>query len=300
MHVGGERKMTTYDTAIAAAFLGLCLSGCAGTGWRAQLSLAAYPHGTVLVQMPAATDEAALGKLIAPGEAEDSPEVHRSVQKAIDDAKTRAFADMKLALEEAGVKIRNSEASERLVDELRIASPDTAISEEMARRLRSASGADALLRFRITDYGVTPRAWRKGVIVFEVVSTLGIAAAAYAYPATRPIAGVYLIEESIEETVEAYAGFWALDEVARPVRIEAELVDLQTGALAWKDSATGLSDIRLGRIFRKINATERDAQLVLATRKATRKISAQLEESPLPDARAGSGRGGLSPSAPAP
>ena len=155
--------------------------------------------------------------------------------------------------------------------------------------MHAASDADILLRFRITDYGVTPKSWRNAVIIFEVTSTLGIAAIAYAYPATRPIAGIYLIEEGIEETIQAYAGFWALDEVSRPVRIEAELITLDTGTQAWKSSATGLSDVGLTRLVRKVSAAERAAQLNSAIQDAAEKIVADLQKALPRLTKAGSG-----------
>jgi hypothetical protein len=63
----------------------------------------------------------------------------------------------------------------------------------------------------VSDHGLTPKAWRNGVItfevVFEVVSTLGVAAIACARPATRAIAGAYLAQKTIGEAIEAYSGF---------------------------------------------------------------------------------------------
>src|SRR5260370_33276872 len=170
------------------------------------------------------------------------------------------------------IEIANSEVVSRVINELQINNADTVITGEIAEQLHAASDADVLLRFRITDYGVTPKSWRNAVIVFEVTSTLGIAAIAYAYPATRPIAGIYLIEEGIEETVEAYAGFWALDEGSRPVRIEAELIVLNTGTQAWNSSATGLSDVGWTRLVRKVGAAERDAHLNGAIQEGGEKI----------------------------
>jgi len=125
---------------------------------------------------------------------------------------------------------------------------------------------------------VTPKSWRNRVIVFEVISTLAIAAIAYAKPATRPIAGAYLVTEAIEETAEAYAGFWALDEIYRPVRIEAELIMLDTGIQAWKSGATGFSDMGLTRLVRKVSVTERDAQLDSAIHEAVNDIVADLQK----------------------
>lgn len=146
-------------------------------------------------------------------------------------------------------------------------------------QLQSSSDADVLLRFGISDYGTTPKAWRQGVIAFEVISTLGIAAVAYARPATRAIAGAYLVQEAIEEGIEAYSGFWALDQVYRPVRVEAEMIDLKSGNRIWSDSETGLSDRRLSRIFRTVPKEEREAQLSVSLRDAIAKLISDFRKS---------------------
>ncbi len=73
------------------------------------------------------------------------------------------------------IRIINSEAVTHAIDKLQVNNPDTVITPEIAEQLRPFSGADAILRFRITDYGVTAKAWRHGVLVFEVASTLAIA-----------------------------------------------------------------------------------------------------------------------------
>jgi len=264
-----------------AVLLGVVLSSCA-TAPRyesATQSIVAYPQKAVLVQTPMLRDDPVFSKLFAPDLPKDSPESRQAINNAIDHAEVRAFAEIQKAFEtQTEIKIDDSEVVSRVINELQINSADTVITREIAEQLHAASDADVLLRFRITDYGVTPKAWRNAVIIFEVTSTLGIAAIAYAYPATRPIAGIYLIEESIEETIEAYAGFWALDEASRPVRIEAELITLDTGTQAWKSSATGLSDVGLTRLVRKVSAAERDAQLSSAIQEAAEKIVNDLRK----------------------
>src|SRR3989475_292142 len=261
--------------------MGVVLCSCAttqGDGSTTQ-SIGAYPQKAVLVQTPMVMDDAAFNKLFATDLPKDSPESRQAIKNAVDNAEVRAFAEMQKAFEtQTEIKINNSEIVSRVINELKINNADTVITREIAEQLHAASDADILLRFRITDYGVTPKSWRNAVIIFEVTSTLGIAAIAYAYPATRPIAGIYLIEEGIEETIEAYAGFWALDEASRPVRIEAELITLNTGTQAWKSSATGLSDVGLTRLVRKVSAAERAAQLNSAIQEAAEKIVADLQK----------------------
>jgi hypothetical protein len=114
----------------------------------------------------------------------------------------------------------------QLINEIQGHDFETAISQDEADRIQTATGADALLRFGITDYGLTPKSWRKGYATFEVTSTLAIAGV-IAYSGStvaKAAAGAYLTQEAVEETAEAYAGFWGLDVVCRPVRIEAELI----------------------------------------------------------------------------
>lgn len=178
----------------------------------------------------------------------DKPQADKDMIEAF------AFAAMREALERDGINVVDG-------------SDPAAISSDVP-----------LLYFAITDYGVTPRAWRDAYIAFEVTSTLAIAALAYAYPATRPIAGVYLVEETIEETVEGYAGFWALNEAGRPVRIEATLLAPETGIELWHDAATGLSDMKPARIFRKVSEDERRAQQTRATRAAARRLAGKLSD----------------------
>ena len=274
------KLITTYKITLAV-LMGVVLCSCASApGYEsAAPSIVAYPQKAVLVQTPMLRDDPVLNKLFAPDLPKDSPESRQAIKDAVDNTEARAFAEIQKAFEtQTEIKIDNSEIVSRAINELQINNADTIITAEIAEQLHAASDADVLLRFRITDYGVTPRSWRNAVIIFEVTSTLGIAAIAYAYPATRPIAGIYLIEEGIEETLEAYAGFWALDEISRPVRIEAELITLDTGTQAWKSSATGLSDVGLTRLVRKVSAAERAAQLNSAIQEAAEKLVADLQK----------------------
>ncbi len=275
---GAVNGVTTHKIALAV-LIGFGVGGCATIQPHQQgaQDLISRPQKIVLVQEPMVVDDAALHDQFAPDLAKNSPESGRIVRDTVGSAQAHASTDLKSAIEnQAGISIIDSEAAARAIEELRINNADTVVTREMAEQLRAVSGADAILRFRITDYGVTPKSWRNAVIVFEVTSTLGIAAIAYVKPATRAIAGVYLVTEAIEETAEAYTGFWALDEVCRPVRIEAELIMLDSGIQAWKSSATGFSDVRLTRLVRKVSATERDAQLDSAIHDAVNDVVADL------------------------
>jgi hypothetical protein len=234
--------------ALAAAAAGGCAS-MQPTGSYPGAALA-RPHRIVVVELPMLKDETRLHEQFAPKLPADSAESRQAIDDAVREAEARALVAMRSALaRQPGITVADGE---------------------------STSGGNELLRFRITDYGTTPKAWRSGYIAFEVTSTLAIAAIAYSYPATRAIAGVYLVEEGIEETVEGYAGFWALDEMTRPVRVEAELFSLETGAALWKDGATGFSDVVPGRLVRKVNAVEQDAQRARSIDEAAGKIAADV------------------------
>ena len=260
----------------AALFSTLILGGCASSGFQGiTRNPSTGPLRLILIESPNNVDPAALPGIFAPDLPEDSGEARALVGSGVKKAEARAMAEMQNALVNNGMKVLGSEAIERSVSDLKLNEAQK-MNYEQANELRSASGADGLLRFRITDYGQTPRAWRKSVIAFEIVSTVGIAAVAYAAPATRAIAGTYLVTEAVEETVEAYTGFWALDKLCRPVRIEAELVDLRSGETVWDDSSTGLANIHLIQLVTHVDAATRNAQLEDATRDSVEKLAGRL------------------------
>lgn len=136
----------------------------------------------------------------------------------------------------------------------------------------SSHAADVYLRLRVTDYGETPRRWAGAYVTFEVVSTLAIAAGFYVHAVTRPVAGAYLLEESIEEFSEGYAGFWALNRLSRPVRIEADLIDGPSGRVLWRGAHTGLAHWRW-RNLRHMDDAVRDTLLAVSMRKAVKAFS---------------------------
>lgn len=235
----------------------------------------AGPLRVVPVEIPNSVDPAALRRVLAPDLPGNSGAARELVSSGVAKAEAEAMTEVRNALAGvAGMQVLGAQAA----DDVQIRNFDK-ILPQAASDLRRASGADALLRFRITDYGETPKTWEKWVIRWEVVSTLAIAGFIYAVPKTRPLAGIYLVEESIEETVEAYSGFWALDKLCRPVRIEAQLIDLRTGDVVWAESNTGLAKVRLGRLFADVDAATRVAQLESATHASARDLIDRLAES---------------------
>jgi hypothetical protein len=142
-------------------------------------------------------------------------------------------------------------------------------------RLQSSHPADAYVRLRVTDYGETPRRWEGAYIGFEVVTTLAIGAGLYVHRITRPVAVAYLLEESIEEFSEGYAGFWALNRMSRPVRIEADILDGQTGGVVRRDVHVGLAPWRL-RHLSHMDDTTRDELLATSMQKAVRALARNI------------------------
>ena len=254
----------------------MLLDGCASTPISLRKTLNT-PVRIVVVQEPMAVDTARLKEVVAPGSKQALTATEEPLAHYINHAQEHAALAMSSAL--ANTR-RFAVVSMRQGLELPVPfhGYGGVISQDEADRLREATGADALLRFRITDYGLTPRAWRNGYIAFEVTTTLALAAViAYSgSKAAKTAAGIYLVQEGVEETASAYAGFWALDVSAHPVRVEAELISLNPIRTLWQDSNTGLSDIKLSRLYRTIGEDERNGQLDQATDNAVKGIASDL------------------------
>ena len=183
-----------FGNASAATLLSmLILGGCAGSTVRIEREPAARPLRVVLAVIPNGIDPAALRRVLAPDVSGDSDEARKLVQSGMAKAEAGVMTEVRNALTKViGVRVVGSEAVAGGVNDVQINSAEK-LRRETANELRLASGADTLLRFRITDYGETPKTWQKWVIGWEVVSTLGVAAIAYASPKARPIAGAYLV-----------------------------------------------------------------------------------------------------------
>lgn len=258
--------------AVSCCLAVVCLAGCAANKNMLRFEQAHMhaPIRTLVMESPVPIDNGRLQAVfttdnIKPGSPASSALIGRGEQHA----REYALASMNGALEkQSRLDIINPAAAQNpIISEIGGMNFDRAITQDQADRLRAATGADALFRFGISDYGLTPKSWRNGYITFEITSTMAIAGA-IAYTgsaAARAAAGAYLVQEGIEESAESYAGFWALDVVSRPVRIEAQLVQLNPVTTIWEASDTGLSDMRLSRLTRKIDSSERNRQLDQST-----------------------------------
>lgn len=276
-----SRKPSSYGTLLC--LLGIGLGGCATTGTMplAQGGSRA-PTRIIVIQAPMVVDRARLQAVLA-------PDVHRKLALAdeplaqgVEHAQEFAAAAMTSALgAQPGLRVVSAPPEDQpYLDAIRGYPLGAALSQAEADRIRAHTGADALVRFGITDYGLTPLAWRRAYITFEATTTLALAVViAYSnIPAAKAAAGAYLAQEAVEETAEGYAGFWALNVVARPVRIEAEVIRLKPVATVWQASDTGLSTFRWSRLTRAAAPSEREAQLDQATDNAARDIASALED----------------------
>lgn len=238
------------------------------------------PIKTLVMESPMLIEPERLKAVFVPDIKQESAASAVLVTEGEKHAEEYALASMKDALgkqTELDV-IDPPEVASPTYDKIRDGKFSNPITQDEAYWLRATTGADAILRFGVTDYGLTPKSWRNGYITFEVTSTLAVAGViAYAgTAAAKAAAGAYLVQEGVEETAESYAGFWGLDVVSRPVRIEAELVSLNPVETIWKYSDTGLSDVSLSRLTRKVDSKERNSQLDQSTHYAVSDVVSEL------------------------
>lgn len=257
------------------------VTGCAAdhSVMRPEQLQQGIPIKLLVTESPIEIDSRRLRAVLTPETKQPSPASERLVSEGKQHARDYALTSMKTTLGmHARVIVAPPAEESALFKEIQGGVIESAMSQEEANRIRAVTGADAVVRFRITDYGLTPKSWQKGYITFEVTATLALAAViAYSsIPAAKAAAGVYLVQETVEETAEGYAGFWALNKVSRPVRIEAELVRLNPAAIVRKTSRTGLADTRLSHLTKKISPEERNHQLDKATDYAVQKVVADL------------------------
>lgn len=256
------------------------LGGCASPANNMLALGSHHPLKILISESPSSLNAARLQTVFAPNNKKKLKLTDKPLAQALTHSQHYALSSMTGDLEkqkELSV-IHSTPATQSMIDALRGPAPAHTLNQQVANQIHQQTGADAVLRFGITDYGLTPKTWRTGYITFEVVTTLGITAAIASVGGTvaKGAAGAYLAQETVEETAEGYLGFTAVDEVSRPVRIKAELIRLQPVKVVWQDDDTGLSDTHLGRLFRKVSTGERDAQLDQSTDYALQSLVTDL------------------------
>jgi len=267
---------------LTAVFLTILILGGCTTTDKLKLNQIQekLPLKILLVQTPIAIKTEKLQTVLEPEEKKSLSKPDQIISAQITHAQNSAELEIKKDLKDRPDLFIIKSVPERsgLVKNIQ---GTATLSQEEANSLRKQTGADAVLKFKITDYGLTPKSWRTGYIAFEVTSTAAVAGF-LVYSGTiaaKTVAGGYLAQEAVEETAEGYAGFWALNEVCRPVRIEAELIQLKPVEILWKGHYTGLDDVKLGRLVKTINKNERYLQLDKSTTYAAKGLISDLSKS---------------------
>ena len=259
-HSGRKHRLLPF-----IALLGL--SACARQELRHEPPC--RPLTVSVLRLPDTVRDASLRRVLNHDEKKTPAATLLQDHRQIDD---QANQMLMAALTQAGVSARTG--AQPLGD---VSNMGHALTTDTLSKLHAQQPADVYLRWRVTDYGETPVRWAGAYIAFEVVTTLAIATAFYLHKVTRPVAGIYLIEESAEELSEGYAGFWALNRLSQPVRLEADLIDGQTGAELWHTSDTGLATWHLHHLWRMDDATQTQL-LQSSTHRASRSIADALQQ----------------------
>lgn len=255
------------------SILALALAGCASAPAVNSLPPASR---LVVLQFPSAVTEDELDLVLHPDEekvpvtvlAQDRQDIEQSIQTDL----ASALAQSPVAPFSTATFFPVGSAW----PDMRVGMPADAVQ---LADLRARQPADAYLRFRVTDYGRTPKAWKSAYISFEVVSTLAIGGLLYIHKTTRPLAGLYLLQEGVEEYSEGYAGWWLLNRLSRPIRIEADLIDGRSGALLWEDRVTGMAPWRSHNVWR-MSAATRNQLLQVSTQRVIRELVTALGAEP--------------------
>ena len=262
-----SNRFTAAALRLPTALAAIVLAACATQNPEPESFASTHRHIQVL-ELPSSVGDRSLERVLHGKHEKVSAAILAADRRRINQALEAALRDATPCF--AGLTTASLDIVP--VDDPRLSTIGHAIDERTLASLQSAHTAEAYLRIRVTDYGETPRRWEGAYITFEVVSTVAIAGGLYLHRVTRPLAGAYLLEESIEEFGEGYAGFWALNRLSRPVRIEADLVDAQDGQVLWHNAHTGLAGWHWKNL-RHMDDPTRDGLLDTSIDKAVREFS---------------------------
>lgn len=263
---------------------GSCLNGCASvTPIQLDQKHPHLPLKILVIPAPVTIAPNLLGSVVAPDSKNKLTYSSPAIVLAVKHIHEQAFASMDTALASltSVFIITPPNSIQADIDAMTQRGFSSKPNQDVANHLQAATNADAILKYRVTDYGLTPKSWRTGYIGFEVVTTLAITAAiaSIGTNVAHAAAGTYLAQEAVEETAEGYAGFWAIDVVSRPVRIEAELIQLKPVKVIWQTSDTGLSNVSLSRLARHVSTNELNQQLEQSTDAAANDVVSDLADS---------------------
>lgn len=263
------------------AVLGGTLLMCACTAHRAVPSVYCRPQPIYVLTYPAGMRDVSLQRVLHDDTDGEKTSIAADKDRLVKAIESRLLND----LDRAGIPVAGATSPTGMYAGAVIGSP---VDTELLPSLQANHPAQAYLRWRVTDYGETPVRWQGAYVSFEVVTTLAIAGALLVHKVTRPLAGLYVLQEGVEEIGEGYAGFWTLNRLSRPVRIEADLVDAHSGRLLWRGSVTGLAPWRWRNLWRQ-DKNRRISLLQASTQLATERLvdefstqSPSCDEEPFP------------------
>ncbi len=180
---------------------------------------------------------------------------------------------------ETGYSVLKDSATENLLDSLDLARNDRTVPISVLREFQEATLADAVLRFRVTDYGRTPHVYLKWVYTATAVWIGGVVTLATLDPHARPYIGAYLLSEVVQEGAEAYLGTSLFGHEYKPVRVEAELLDARSGRVLWHGSATRTASKSIMKSFPPAERDRKEVQLAVATDRALLSLVNALHKS---------------------
>lgn len=199
------------DTAVLAATLALIIFAApllqAAVSAVPPVGAAMQPMRVAVVELPIAHTVRRL-RLVSsdPRPKERAAErslIEMKLRQAEDDAK----ASMIEALEWKGeFLVEKNEAAQSLVKALDLANDDRPIPLDRLDQFRQKTGVDAILRFRISDYGRTPRKVLKWIYAGTFAWIAGVITVAALNSNTRPYIGAYIGTEVVQEGAELYLG----------------------------------------------------------------------------------------------
>ena len=222
---------------VAVALL-LCLSGCASVPAEPIIASMKPNEHLDVVEVPSSVSNDEIHRLFF-GDKKNVATADLTKDRQL--LETQIDKTLKQALKHARLpRLENARVAQS--NDPKLGNVGKPLTPAQLTALQAKFPANAYLRIKLTDYGQTPKTWEGAYVTFEVVSTLAIAGFLYVHPVSRSLAGIYLVQESAEELGEGYAGFWIINRMSRPVRIEADLVDGKTGKVLWHDSETGMAD----------------------------------------------------------
>ncbi len=191
-------------------------------------------------------------------------------------AQDQARDGMISALESEGrFLVLKDTATAQLIDSLDLAYHDETIARDVLARFREVTNADAVLRFRISDYGRTPRKTLKWIYIVTSAWIAGVITIAATNPKTQPYIGAYIGTEVLQEGAELYLGTSFFGHEYKPARVEAELIDLRTGKILWQDAKTRTASKKFLKAYPK-EQRSRELELAVSVDRATLDLAKSL------------------------